>query len=53
MRTEDRSRNVDRRRVLYEPVDIIGEGHEAMGEGGKSLYDLCRIHCRMLMEEVW
>lgn len=47
---ENRSRNVDRRRVLYIPVDIVGERGETLGEGVESLHNLCGIHLRILIE---
>lgn len=47
---EHRSWNVNWRRVLYEPVNIIGEGGKVVGEGDKSLHDLCGVHLAMLMK---
>lgn len=47
---QNQSWNINRQRVLYELVDIIGKGCEAVGEGGKSLHDLHRIYHGMLME---
>lgn len=50
---EDQSRNVDRRRILYKPIDIVSEGCKTVGEDGESLHNLCGIYLGMLTEVVW
>lgn len=50
---KDRSRNIDRRRVLYEPIDVVGEGGETLDKGVKSLHNLCGIYREMLVDVVW
>lgn len=47
---QNRSRNVDRSRVLYEPVNIVGESGKTLGEDVESLHDLCRVHLVMLID---
>lgn len=49
---ENRSWNVNQRRVLYEPVDVVHEVCEVLGEGGESLHDLCGVHRGMLTDVV-